>query len=58
LLGCESRYRDVLEISIAFETGDWARISELSKLLELEEAEAWPMHAAALVWASDARMVD
>ena len=58
LLGYESRYRDVLEISIAFETGDWARISELSKLLELEEAEAWPMHAAALVWASDARMVD
>jgi EAL and modified HD-GYP domain-containing signal transduction protein len=39
LLGGKSRFRDIYELILAYETGDWERLSRKAAKLELEEKE-------------------
>ncbi len=48
LLGGQSRFRDVYELVLAYETGDWEKLSRKTALLELEERKVRESYISAL----------
>ena len=51
LLRLESPLLPVVELAIAMENGDWSAIKRLTTSLNMEEAEAFRLHADSIEWA-------
>ena len=52
LLGEENKFRQVLNIILAYERGDWRRVNELAVLLGMEEKDVATCYRDAVAWAS------
>jgi c-di-GMP-related signal transduction protein len=53
LLGTDNQFRDVLELIISYEIGDWDKFSIYAKKLNFEESEAPELYIKSLEWVSE-----
>jgi c-di-GMP-related signal transduction protein len=56
LLARTGVYRDLLEITIAHERADWAKIATLGTSLGIQDGQIPPLYASAVDWASALRL--
>ncbi len=52
LLGKECRYRDLYELILAYEKGNWEEFSALATRIKLDEAEVPKIYLQSLAWAN------
>jgi EAL and modified HD-GYP domain-containing signal transduction protein len=52
LLRLDSPLRSIVELAVAMEIGDWDAIGRLTRLLGIEEAEAFRLHTESIAWAN------
>jgi c-di-GMP-related signal transduction protein len=53
LLGADNQFRDVLELIISYEIGEWEKFSAYAKKLNFEESEAPGLYMKSLEWVSE-----
>jgi len=52
LLGKDNRYRQVLDVVLDYEQGDWRNFSQSAERLDLDEKKAVSLYFEAVEWAS------
>lgn len=53
LIGKQNKFRDVLELILAYEIGDWRRFSEYANKLNFNETYAPDLYVKSLEWANE-----